>query len=706
MAVLGKIRERTFFLILIIGVALFAFVISGVFDKSPQTMPTAVGVVNGEEIPYAEFRSQVEGTLNRIGRNSEIGTMYVVNTLWKQAVQAKILNQQFEKLGISVGKDQIMAAVSKSPEFVQNPEFHNANGVFDPNKFAQYIATLKEVNPQAFSHWQLQEEQLAEASKYRMYLSLVRAGLGATATEGELAYRQEVEKADIQYVMLPYSSIADADVKVSDTEIEKYIKKHQKEFQTEEGRNIQYVVVREQATKEDKQQIFDELKQLENPTIRFNAATQKNETLEGFAKLPVGQIADFVNENSDIPYDSLYVTKEKLPAVATEQLLALQPEQLYGPYEDNGYYKLSRVLGKVNNAEVRASHILIGYKGSVANVPNVTRTKAEAEKKAKELLVEARKNGVDFGKLATENSDDKGTLNGDLNFFARGTMVKPFNDYVFSHKVGDVGLVETDFGFHIIKITDQKEGVQLATLARLIEPSQKTRDEAYVKATTFEVNATDNPKKFIDFAQEQDLQVIPATNLQITTEHIIGLGINRSVVHWAFNKETKLGNVKRFDIKDGYVIAQLTRKTEKGLRQVEDARSLVEPILIKQKKAQELVKKITGSTLDEVAKNTEQSIQYASNLSIKSQMLTGAGIEPRVVGVAFALDENKLSKPIEGENGVFVIQVTKKQVAPELPSYGSYTNSLRLLKENRASVDLLSTLEQAAEIEDNRFMFY
>lgn len=708
MAVLEKIRKRTFFLILTIGIALFAFVISGIFDRGGQQMPTSVGEVNGEEIPYEAFRAQVDGALMNMGANPNISSMYVVNMLWQQAVQNKILDQQFAKLGINIGKDQIFAALAQTP-IGKDPQFLNANGVFDPNKFAQFISELRTTNPEGYRQWQVQEGQLVDSAKRQVYLSLIRAGLGATASEGELSYHQEADKVDIKYVTLQYSTIPDSLIKISDSQIKDYISKHKKEFEQKPARNIQFVFVKEEASQEDKQEIYAGVSAVNSSTIRYNPLTQQNDTLAGFASVPKSEIAEFVARNSDIPFDSLYISKDKLPSLVADNLYNLGINEVYGPYEDANYYKLTRMLGKVANAEVKASHILIAFQGSLPGNETITRSKEEAKAKAESILIDARRQGADFAQLARDNSDDASNapMGGDLNFFTRGTMVKPFNDYVFSAKVGDIGLVETNFGFHIIKVTDQKEGVQLATIARVIEPSDKTRDEAFTKVTNFEVDATKNPVKFAELAQKAALTVLPADNLQEMSEEIFGLGNNRSIVQWAFNEDTKVGNIRRFDVKDGYVVAQLTKKIEKGLASVADARLTVAPILIKEQKAKQLAQKMKGATIDEIAANIgQENIRLGENLTIKSPILLGVGMEPKVIGTAFALSLNKLSSPIQGDNGVYVIEVTKKEIAPALANYKSYTDALTMLKMNRAAQDLFSALEESADIEDYRSIFF
>lgn len=704
--ILNKIRQRKIFLILMVGLALFAFVISGIFDQNNTQMPTAIGEVNGEEIPYSDFRMQVEQTQRNMGANSNISTNYIVNMLWQQAVQGKILDEQFDKLGIEIGKDQILNAVMQSPGIATDPQFLNSNGVFDPNKFAQFIADLKRNNPAGFAQWQFQEEQLAQSAKRQIYLTLIRSGLGATAAEGRDAYHQEADKVDIKYISLPYSGLSDEDFKISDSEIEKYIKEHQKEYTQKNTRNIQFVHLKEEPTAEDKQEIKDRLTALTQPIVRYNSTLQRNDTLSGFAGVSKRDMSNFVRENSDTPFDTLFVSKDKLPVAFADDIFNLNIGEIYGPYEDADSFKLTRMLDKTSNAEVRASHILISYKDAVSGVGGATRTKEEAKTLAESILAKV-KSGSDFAELARENSDDKSTSDGDLNFFTRGVMVKPFNDFVFSNSVGTTGLVETDFGFHIIKITEQKQGVQVATISKKIEPSEKTKKDIFERISKFEADVNKTPTKFSETAAAQSFSLLPANDLTSDADDIFGLGQNRGIVQWAFNEDTEIGDIRRFDLKDGVAVVQVTNKKKEGLAKVADVRPAIEPILIKQKKAEKLKEQIKGSTIDEIANATNQNnIRLGEGLTIKSPSIIGAGLEPKVVGVAFGLPLNKVSKPIVGENGVYVIEVTSKNIAPELPNYSTYTNTLRTLKTNRASTDLFSALEESAEIKDNRNLFY
>lgn len=705
MAILEKIRNRTVFLIAIIGLALFAFVISDFIGSGrfSNSQPTEIGMVNGKEVSIDAFRNQVEATIQQA--NGQASSIDAAKYVWEQNVRNILLNQQFEKLGLSVEKDQILSVLAKSP-LAQSPEFTNEFGVFDSSKFINYLATLKTSNPQAYQQWKAQEEALIEGAKQQMYFGLIRAGLGVTNVEAEIAYHQEQDKADIKFVALQYSSIPDSTITVSDSEIKSYIKKHEKQFNQEAFRNIQYIVVNEKASEQDIQDSREALKKLLNTEVVFNSQTNANDTIAGFAK--TNNIREFVDKNSDTPYDSLFVTKTELSAAYADTLFALPVGEVFGPYEDGGSLKLSRMMAKETNGAVKASHILIPYAGSQAAGQNVTRTKEEAQAKAKEILALAQAADADFAALAKENSEEPGAAysGGDLGFFTKGRMVKPFEEFVFNNPTGYIGIVETDFGIHVVKVTEKANAVQIATITRKIEPSEATVNDLFSKVSKFEIDALADVKNFGEVAKKSDLTVLRADNLKQNDEYIIGLGNNRQIVQWIFQEDSKVGDIRKFTSGGNYIVAQLTKKGEKGITSVQDAAPFVKPILIRQKKAQILADKAKGTSLDAIASANKAEVKVATGLSMNNPTIIGEGREPRVVGTAFALKQGQVSKPIEGENGVYVVEVTSATKAPAIDNHKTYIKTLETLKLNRASEEVFNALKNSADIKENLSMFY
>src|SRR5690606_40727921 len=225
--------------------------------------------------------------------------------------------------------------------------------------------------------------------------------------------------------------------------------------------------------------------------VVYNETTGKNDTLPGFRS--AANVAEFVNANSDIPFDSTFVSRDDLPTEHVDALFNLPTGEVYGPYIHNGHYAISKSLGKKTGAKAKASHILISWEGTQVPNKKEKRTKEEAKAKAESLLSQVKANPGMFMMVALTNSDDSSAQEGgDLGYFGPGQMVKPFNDFVFNNPVGRIGMVETQFRYHVINVTDKQDAVRLATIAQKIEPSETTTDDAYRKAQKFEMDVQTN----------------------------------------------------------------------------------------------------------------------------------------------------------------------------------------------------------------------
>ncbi|MDX1363729.1 peptidylprolyl isomerase [Arenibacter latericius] len=705
MAVLENIRKRTTVLILIIGLALFAFVISGVLSNDMgggAKVGSSVGEVNGDEISIDQFRRNVEAYSRMAGPSAS--SMQVVNQVWERELRTTILDQQFEELGIQVGHDQIINYIKTIPTYVQNPEFHNADGVFDENRFKAAVADWKANNPARYNLWLQDEQAIIQNAKEQAYFNLVRAGVASTLKEGELEYNLANNKVDIKYVRVPYSSIPDSTISVSKKEIEAYVKAHKEDFKQNASRDIQFVYFEEKPSVEDDAQVKQEITSLLEDQVEYNTQKDANDTILGFRNTK--DIAAFLDRYSDEKFDTIYKAKNQLSPKFADTLMALSKGAVFGPYKDGGFYKVTKMIDKKSDGSVKASHILIAYEGAQNANPEVTRTKEEAEKKAKELLREARGNDAIFTQLARDNSDGPSApRGGDLGYFQEGVMVEEFNDFAFKNSVGSIGLVETDFGFHVVKVDDKQDIVQIATLARELEPSEETVNALFTEATKFEMDAIDS-KDFAATAKAGNFVVRPVNKINAMDEVLPGLSAQRAIVQWAFNEGTKLGEVKRFDINNGYAVVQLTAKYKEGLMAAEDASVLVLPKIRKEKKAAQIIKANNGKSIDAFAKDNNITESTASALTMKSPTIPGAGAEPYVVGSAFAMEQGATSGLLEGETGVYMITVTKKEEAPKLDNYSTYANNLQAAAAGRVNISVYNALKDASEIEDKRATFY
>ncbi len=697
MAVLSKIRERSALMIAVIALALFAFIIGDLFQNGTFSSTSKdVGSINGKDISFEDFRIKVSN-VEKSGQG--ITSTAAANRVWEQEVSVALLTSEFDKLGLRVGEKHIIEIFKSDQNIGQNPMFLNAAGMFDLNKFKDYF----KANPEQASFLKEREKDAELNAKYQIYSTLVKAANYTTKAEGKLKYEMEANKANFSYVGALYSSIKDSEVKVTDDEILEYMKKNPKRFKADETRSIEYVLIEDKPSKEDLAEVKSKITSLLSGSVVYNQATGKNDTVAGFRT--TANPIEFVNSNSDIPYDSSYVAKKDLPAVDAEQLYNLAPGAVYGPYVFGDYYCISKSLGRKVGVNAKASHILISYEG--AQVPNQRekRTKEEAKAKAEEVLAQVNANPEGFMMLAFQYSDDSSAQQGgDLGYFGPGQMVKPFSDFVFNNGIGKIGLVETQFGFHIIKVTDKQDGVRLATVAQKIEPSEVTSDKAFAQATKFEMDAADSD--FNKVAKAMKLAVVPAVSVAAMDENFGSLGNQRAIVRWAFGEDAKVGAVKRFEIANvGHVIATVKSIDDSGFAPIDQVRPYVETKLKNAKKAEILKAKMTASSLEAIAKATASKVENAVNVTLDNPVLNGGvGQEPKVVGNAFVLAPNKISAPIEGNTGVYVVKTTSIVKAPAVKDVAPYVAKLKAQSANDVS-RVLPALKDIADIKDNRRQF-
>ena len=366
------------------------------------------------------------------------------------------------------------------------------------------------------------------------------------------------------------------------------------------------------------------------------------------------------------------------------------------------------MLNKKNNGNVRASHILISYNGAQGASPQIIRTKNEARTEANRILRLARSNPDNFSSFALDFSDGPSKSNGgDLGFFQEGAMVQPFNDYVFSNRVGRIGLVETDFGFHVIKVVAKEDVVLVGTLGLKNIPSERTSDSIFNVASKFE----------IDLANSNDIS-LTATNLDFDVKSLSSIGEldhdlpnmenQRRLVQWLFNEDTNVNDFKRFDLsRGGYVIVQLTEKNEEGLMSPGLASLSVLPILKNKKKAKIIIdnnKKY--DSLEELASNNNLEIQNVSALNQSTPIVAQAGFEPKVIGTAFGLEVEGVSSLFEGETGVYIIRLNNLKNADEIESYSAFENQLTNKRRTNLDFNIVQSLKKSAEISDNRSEYY
>lgn len=707
MAILNSIRKRGVFLIIIIALALFSFILADVIRNggfSSEKSLTTVATINGESLTRDIFMKQVELTQRNLGENGT--TAQAMNMVWDRELRNVLQQQQYDALGLTAQKEQLEESLRMG--LASNPTFQDTDGIYSALKVQEYIANVKATNPTAYQQWLDYENNLKSGALQTTYYNMIKAGMRSTLSEGEQEYRYQNDKINMQYVYVPYTSIPDADVSVTDSEIEAYIRNNAADYEQTPQVDVQFVSFSEAPSDVDIADAEVAITSLLKDREVYNSNIKATEILKGLENTEDYQ--NFINDNSDVPFQDRYFFKSDIPEAIAEDLFATPLNGIYGPYKLGDNNNISKVIGITQMPDsVQSRHILIRYQGSFRASDAITRSKEDAKAMADSITRVLKRNKKKFEALAKTLSDDKSNSDkgGDLGYVGPGKMTKELNDFIFDNKTGTLGVVETEFGFHVVEVQEQKnkqKAMKFATLSKEIEASEKTLNEVFANASRFELAAQKGD--FSQIAKEQELALKPVNKIGALDATIPGVGNNRSIVNWAFGEDVSATDVKRFSILDGYVVVQLTRKSPKGLMSIAEASALVMPKLRNGLKAKQIMATISGNDLDAIASSQGITVQNATAITMAAPTIPGAGAEPEVVGAAFAKAAGETTSLIAGEKGVFIVRVTAVNNAPALENYASFANQLNSAATPAVNTKVYQALKNAAEIEDNRANFF
>jgi len=716
MAILNKIRQQSLVLILVIAMALFAFILSGLFDGSASfssKSQNVIATINGEDIERDDFMNKVEAAQRQYG--GSLTSTQAMNQVWNQEINRAVMTGQYDALGITVERAQMRDLLKLSLSSFD--EFKDQDGIYDENKLNEFIGNLKAISPNNsflagspinYEAWTNYENNIAVGGRQQTYFNMVKAGAIGTLAEAEVDYKLENDKVDIKFVQVPFSSIPDSTISVTKSDITNYINKNKNKFEVEASRDLYFVEFKENASLEDETNIQDGLVAMLEDKQEYNDNSKATETVIGFRNTTDDEA--FLAANSAIKLSDSYAFKNDLSAIAADSIFSLDKGAIYGPYKDGNMYKISKVIDAKQMADsVKVRHILIPYAGAVRTDATVTRTVDQAKTTADSILGVLKNNRSKFTALLDLSfdkvSNEKG---GEIEFAYNAGMAPEFKAFSFDNKKGDIDVVKTDFGFHIIEILsqgDKKRAIKVGHLAQIIEPSEQTIDRTFNETSKFEIAVAD--KDFNEVAKESNYEVKPVSSVKVLDENIPGLGNQRAIVRWAFEDDSKVGDIKRFNLQTGgYVVVMLTATNKKGLMTTEKASVTALPEIRKEKKAALIIERISGTTIEEIATNQNQDVKTSLAVNMKNPTLSGAGREPKVIGTAFGLQEGEMSNPIVGSAGVYVLQVTKFTPADALPNYQAIANRIGTAKATAVNASLYNALKDAADIEDNRATFY
>lgn len=720
MAVLGKIRALgPVALISVIGLALFAFVFStgsgtvtDVF-KADEFNQSRVAVVNGIEMDRTDFMQKVDN-LEKQNRGSR-SSIQAMNSIWNSELRKLVLQSEYEKIGLQIEREMMRDFLKTNLAAFE--DFQNENGDFDESKLNQFILNLKEISPETmelqgslvnYQSWNNFEDNIGKLGIEEIYYKLIDAGINTALFEGEEDYFNSNDVVDFKYVKIPFTNVADSEIKVSKSEVNNYISENKSNYSSDPSRDLIFVQFEEKPSELDKLESKTTITELLEDREEYDFDSQKNITFQGFKNTKNNE--EFLNINSAIKFFDSYVFKSSLSKSIADKIYELNPGEVYGPYSEDGFIKATKLIDTkfiADSAKVR--HILIPYLGSFRSGPNVTKSKDQAKKTADSIFRVLSRSRGKFNSLLSLSSDEVSNENdGVIEFAYIDGFAPEFRDFSFEKRVGSIDVVETDFGFHIIEILSQgkkQKAVKVGNLALKVEPSERTQDSIYNVASKFEIAVSED--NFRDYSKENNIKVNPVNNIGELDENIPMLGQQRSIVRWAYDENTETGDIKRFSLQNGgYVIAMLTSINDQGMMSYEKSSITALPKVKNQKKAEKIIKNISSSNLDEIASQNNVEVQTALSVNLNNPVISGVGNEPSVVGYAMGVSKDVTSSAIIGNSGVFYIYVTDRRKASSLENYQNMINMISSTRSTSVRTKSYAALKDKADIEDFRSTFY
>ncbi len=705
MAIIQKIRNKAGLLVaVIIGMALLAFILGDILTSGNLYLNknrTNVAVVNGENITIDVFQQMIQEQEELMKMQMGVSSLdeQALNELrqrtWTDMIQGLLLDREFQRLGLSVSSDELFDMING-----ENPHPFIMQFFADPNtgqinrmalsQFLQQVNELEQDNTQKM-FWLYLEDLIYKERKNQKYNTLLRQGLYTTSLEANRRRQEMNTSVSISYVVKRYNEIPDSLIEVSADEIKAYYKEHKNEFKQEKSRDMRYLVWEVVPSENDYQDALNWIKEIkpEFETIEAENADQ------------------YARANSDLAPDSRNHTKADLDSALSSFAFSANEGDVYGPYFEGNYYKLAKLANIVMLPDsVKASHILLSAQQN---------SDVAAIRKLADSLKTLLEKGANINELALLYSSDEASAQkgGDLGWFKEGSMVKPFSDSCFYGKTGQVKLVFTNYGMHIIKIEGQSapsKKVQVSVLAHEVRISEATDQEYFAKASEF--GALYNTKEKFDKAlADQQLVPFTAMNLRDDANIVNNLESSRELVRWAFSSEEGTVTPKVLQFENKYVVAILDKAREKGFAPIEDVKNTISIEIRKQKQAEQLIVKIEdakkgASDINSLAAKLSTGVNTASNIRFTAYSIPGIGVEPELQAVATSLEAGRLSAPVKGNNGVYVIQVDSKDAAEasgDIAAEKSFLNRSYAARVNYSSMDVLTEL---AEVEDNRINFF
>lgn len=714
MAIITKIQQRSGLAVAFVAVAMMLFIVGGdLFSGNSWLLgqsDNSIGSVDGKSIDAQTFALEVERMSNdfQIQNNrtpNEFEMQSLRDQAWNQLIFSNGFKKEFEKLGLTVTEDEKVDMVTGENihPAIKSSFTNQQTQEFDRNQVIGYLGSIREAvkskDPnvaqqaaQQLGIWLNFEAKLPDDRLRMKFENLLKGSVYVTSAEGQREYTNQSARANGKYLFVPYYEFPDSAYQPSDAQIAEYFNKNKNKYKAQDQRGIQYVEFKVVPSAEDSAEFKNELLGLKadfaeagNDTAYAEAKSDKYEGLKSFG-----------------PHE--------LPAELKNIAASLKVDSVYGPFILGNEFTLYKVMSVGNDGDysAKASHIL--FKADGESEESKKAAKANAEKILKEI-----KAGASFEEMAKiHGTDGTASQGGDLGWFSSGRMVKKFEDAVFGASSKGVlpTVTETEFGYHLIKITEVKTNMKykVIPLQRALTASDETKNAYYTKASEF-LSQVKSKADFDTLVKKQSLIGNSAMALSKSSMYVNDIPNARNLVAWAFN-EAKVGQIanKVFEFDDRYVVALLAKATEEGVADLDDVKDAVKIEVVKALKAKDLIAKLgtASANLEELNKkvNGKGRINDISEAAMNGNSLPDFGYDPQALGRLFGLKDGTVAGPFKAESGVGVLVGGKAAELAEIADYNTYKTQIQQRRSGNVQYSLNEAYKQLAKVKDQRIKFY
>jgi peptidyl-prolyl cis-trans isomerase D len=710
MSIIQQIRERYAAVsIAVIALSLVGFILMDALSSRTSMFSgnkNTVGTVNGTDIDYAKFSTSVEQMeANYRNQGMQVNDemrQQIIEMMWNNEIDETLLGKEYKKLGLTFsGNDINDALYGDAPPPVLAQQFKDqATGAYDANAARQFINSVRKKKPT--DEQRLFVEQLVDYLIKNGLRTKYAALLSGSVYYPKWLYEKEQNDqnsiASINYVVVPYTTINDSSIQVSDADITSYINKNKKQYKQERSRTLSYIV-------------FDAA-----PTSADSAAAKEAVNIKKQAFIEASDAGQFVTaNNSSIAYFNGFVLKSKMQVPNTDSIQNLANGAVFGPYLDGGNFAMAKMIDKRQVADsVKCRHILVGTTDAQSGTAILSDSVASARIDSIKNAVNAGASWAEMVEKYNPQTDGSRQNKGEMTFSSvqiqDANFAKEFAQFIlFDGKAGERKVVKTSFGYHYIEIMEQKnfeQAYKIAYYSKAVEASDETTNTASTSATQFASESRDT-KAFDANARTKKLTPRIA-EIKPTDYTIVGLGAARRLIKWAY--ENKVGTVSEPEnIADKYIVAVIAEEKEEGTPKAKDVRAQVENIVRTQKKAAQIISKIGNSRdLDAIAKSFNTVINRADSVAYLQSFIPGVGQEIKVTGAAFnQAAKGKVSEPIAGNSGVYIIKTENIGLTPSVQGdYSIRRMQMEQSQKGNAGYKYTDALRKSATVKDNRIDFY